>query len=140
MLRRLSFVAVLAVVGTIAGHRSADAVRAADKDAKAGNFVHTVIFFLKKDAPKDQAKEMIADAHALLGKIPVVRGVKSGPPSPNSTPKVAVTDYSVGLLVLFDDAAGLKTYIDHPLHLKYVEKHLKHVDKVMVYDFVDPGK
>ena len=52
MLRKLSFVAVLALVGTIAGSSSTDAVRAADKDAKGGNFVHAVIFYLKKDAPE----------------------------------------------------------------------------------------
>ena len=140
MFRTLSFVAVLALSWTLAGHHSADAVRAADKDAKGGNFVHTVIFYLKKDAPKDEAKALVTDAHSILSKIPTVRGVKAGPPSPKSTPKVAVTDYTVGLLVLFDDAAGLATYIDHPLHLKYVDKHKQHIEKVVVYDFVDPGK
>lgn len=140
MLRRLLFVALVLGGVVWAAQPSADAVRAAERGAKGGNFVHAVVFYLKKDAPKEEAKELVADTHALLGKIPTVRGIKAGPPSPQSTPKVAVTDYSVGLLVLFDDADGLKTYLDHPLHLKYVDKHMKYVEKVLVYDFVDPGK
>lgn len=140
MLRWLPFAAVLALAWMTSGHRYADVVRAAEKDAKAANFVHTVIFYLKKDAPKDEAKALVTDAHGILTKIPTVRGIKAGPPSSKSTPEVAVTDYTVGLLVLFDDAAGLKTYLDHPEHLKYVEKHKKFIDKVIVYDFVDPGK
>jgi hypothetical protein len=138
MLRNLSFAAVLAMSWSMAGHL--DTVRAADKDAKGGKFVHAVIFYLKKGAPEDEAKALVTDAHGILSKIPTVRGIKAGPPSPNSTPGVGVTDYTVGLLVLFDDAAGLKTYLEHAEHLKYVDKHKKHIGKVLVYDFVDPGK
>ena len=113
-------------------------VQAADKaDAP---YVHAVIFYLKKDAPKDAAKEIIADAHAILAKIPSVRMVKAGLPAEKSTPKLAVTDYQVGLLIMVDDFNGLKAYLDHPLHLKYVEKHEKHFDKVLVYDFLNQNK
>jgi hypothetical protein len=66
--------------------------------------------------------------------------VKAGLPADKSTPKVAVTDYQVGLLVLFDNYDGLKTYLDHPLHTKYVEKHEKHIEKVLVYDFLNQLK
>jgi hypothetical protein len=136
MKRSLLLLAVVAGLGLCA--YQGRPVTAADKaDAP---FVHCVIFYLKKDAPKDEPKALADDATALLAKIPTVRMVKIGPPSDKSTPKVGVTDYQVGLLVLFDDAAGLKTYLDHPLHLKYVEKHEKHIDKVLVYDFVNTAK
>jgi hypothetical protein len=103
-------------------------------------YVHCVIFYLKKDAPKDEGKALVADAHELLAKIPTVRSIKIGPPAEKSTPKVAVTDYQIGLLVTFDNYDGLKTYLDHDLHLKYVEKHMKHIDKVLVYDFINQAK
>jgi hypothetical protein len=136
-MKRLLFL-VVALVGIVLIDRAFQPAVAADKtDAP---FVHTVIFYLKKDAPKDATKGMIADATELLGKIPSVRSVKIGPPSEKTTPKVGVTDYQLGLLVLFDDAAGLKTYLDHPLHLKYVEKHEKHIEKVLVYDFQNQSK
>ena len=54
--------------------------------------------------------------------------------------KFAVTDFSVGLLVLFDDYDGLQTYLDHPLHTEYLEKHGKYWEKVPVYDFVNQKK
>lgn len=100
-------------------------------------YVHCVIFYLKKDAPKDTAKALAADAHELLAKIPTVRSIKIGPPADKATPKFAINDYQVGLLVLLDNFDGLKTYLDHPLHLKYVEKHEKHLDKILVYDFIN---
>lgn len=113
-------------------------VVAAD-DVKAP-YVHSVIFYLKKDAPKDEGKALIADAHDLLAKIPSVRTIKIGPPAEKATPKVAVTDYQIGLLVLFDNYDGLKTYLDHDLHLKFVDKHMKHIEKVLVYDFENAKK
>ena len=112
--------------------------KAAD-DPKAP-YVHCVIFYLKKDAPKDEGKALVADAHELLAKIPSVRLLKIGPPAAKSTEKLAATDYQIGLMVLFDNYDGLKTYLDHDLHLKYVDKHMKHIDKVLVYDFENAKK
>jgi hypothetical protein len=112
--------------------------RAADKaDAP---YVHCVVFYLKKDAPKDEGKALISDAFELLAKIPSVRLIKAGLPAQMATPKVAVSDYQVGLLVLFDNYDGLKLYLDHPLHTKYVDRHEKHLEKVLVYDFINQGK
>ena len=115
-------------------------VSAPAADKADAPYIHAVIFYLKKDAPKDEPKALIADATELLAKIPTVRAVKAGLPAEKSTPKFAVTDYQVGLLVFFDNFDGLKTYLDHPLHLKYVEKHEKHIDKVVVYDFLNQLK
>jgi hypothetical protein len=113
-----------------------------DKEVKKekANYVHTVIFYLKNDTPKDEAETLIADCHKLLAKIPSVKGLWAGLPAEKSTPKFAVTDYQVGLLVLFDNYEGLQVYLDHPLHTEFVDKHLKHLDKVPVYDFVNKKK
>jgi hypothetical protein len=111
----------------------------ADKEAP---YVHAVIFHLKKDAPEGEVQALITDAHELLRPIPTVRGLRVGRPAEKSSPNFAKKDYQVGLLVLFDDFEGLKTYLDHPRHLKYVEKHGKYLDtdKLLVYDFVDQKK
>jgi hypothetical protein len=107
--------------------------------AKKGNYVHTVIFYLKKDAPKNAAKTIVQDSHKLLRKIPTVRGLWVGPPAAKeqSTPEVSVSDYQVGLLVLFDDSDGLKGYLEHPLHDEFVKRHRKHIERVVVYDFLN---
>jgi len=139
MTRSLPLAAVLGLMLTLAGHHpasSADRPAAADQP----NYVHTVIFYLKKDAPRGADKALIDDAFTLLARIPTVKGIRAGLPAEKATPDVAVKDYQVGLLVLFDDYEGLKTYLDHPDHVKFVEKHLKHVDKVLVYDFVQARK
>lgn len=109
---------------------------------KAAPYVHTVIFHLKKDAPEGEAAALIRDAHELLEPIPSVRELRIGRPAEKGTPDFAKKDFQVGLLVLFDDYEGLETYLNHPQHRKYVEKHLNHVDpeKLQVYDFVNQSK
>src|SRR5262249_30510569 len=108
--------------------------------AKKANYVHTVIFYLKKDAPKGEAGALIKDAHQMLSKIPSVRRLSAGRPAEKATPEVAITDFQVGLLVHFDDYRGLQTSLDHPLHTEYVQKHKKHLEKILVYDFVNQAK
>lgn len=103
-------------------------------------YVHTVIFYLKEDAPKDETEQIIADAHNLLAKIPSVKGLWIGRPAEKATPKLAVTDYHVAWTLLFDDYAGLQEYLDHKLHVQFREKHAKHAERVLVYDFVNQKK
>ncbi len=114
----------------------------AEEKAPAGSYVHVVIFHMKKDAPSGAVKDAIADCHALLEKITAVRAVKVGRPATEGTPKLARKDYDFGLLILVDDAAGLKAYLEDPLHLQFVEKHGKFFDmeKLQVFDFQDTKK
>ena len=48
--------------------------------ASAGGVVHTVIFYLKEDAPSGTADAILADCHEMLAKIPTVRHLKAGRP------------------------------------------------------------
>src|SRR5437879_10218071 len=114
-------------------HAGADEIK---KEAKP-RYVHNVIFTVKKDAPEGAAEGLVHDAHELLSKIPTVRELRCGRPAEKATPDLAKKDYTVGLVLFFDDYDGLKTYLEHPNHLQYVERHLKHVDrdKLVVYDF-----
>ena len=103
-------------------------------------YVHTVIFYLKKDAPEDEVKNIIADAHGLLAKIPSVKGLWVGPPAKQTTPELAVTDYDVAWVLLFDDYKGLQGYLEHDLHHQFREKHAKHAERVLVYDVLNQKK
>jgi hypothetical protein len=111
-----------------------------DKTAPKAPYVHSVIFYLKKDTAPAKRDAMIADCHKVLGKVPTVRGIWAGEPAAKGTPDVAVKDYQVGLLVLFENYDGLKTYLDHPEHLKFVEIYGPSIEKVLVYDFADKAK
>lgn len=142
MMRRMLAV-MAAAVGIFAcqlGNSSGQAQETTKKSASKAPYVHAVIFTLKKDAGKDAIENVIADSHKLLAKIPSVKGLWAGRPAEKSTPKFAVKDYDVGLLVLFDNYEGLQEYLDHALHTEYVEKHAKHFERVNVYDFVNQKK
>jgi hypothetical protein len=136
MMQRFSF---LAAVGLLV--LAATGARADDKKSTTPPYVHTVIFYLKADAPSGTADEVLADCHAMLAKIASVRLLKAGKSVEKAGPPTR-TDYAVGLLVLFDDAEGFKAYATDPLHLKFVEKYRKYFDvtKLAVYDFVDAKK
>ncbi len=120
----------------------ADAARAEGPEKGPSPYVHIVIFSLKKDAPKDEVDKTIADCQELLAKIPTVKSLRAGKPMKKETPDIAKKDYDLGLVILFDDAAGLDTYIKHPNHLKFVENHGKYfeVEKLQVFDFVNEKK
>jgi hypothetical protein len=137
---------VLALVVVLAGVSAADdqPVAKTVQGAKAGSapFVHVVVFQLKKDAPSGSVDQVIKDCHDMLGKIKSVRTVKAGKPAEQAPGDIATKDYDVALLVLVDDAAGLKAYLEDPLHLKFVEKYGKlfEMEKLRIFDFVDQKK
>jgi hypothetical protein len=144
MLRKALWLAVAGVMGLTCWAGVSRSARTADAiglgEAKAPAFVHVVILNVKKDAPEGEADALIADANDMLRSIPTVRDIRAGKPADMPVTGPGKKDFSVGLLVLFDDQEGLKTYSNHPMHLKYVQKHLKYLDtdKLMVFDFVNP--
>jgi hypothetical protein len=136
----------LAAVAVAAGVLAVAAVLfAAEKEAEkkpVTRYVHTVIFTLKKDAPKDEESEMIADCHKMLASIASVRQLTAGRPAEKGTPRLEKKDYNVALTVVFDNYDGLMTYDKSDEHQAFVKKHLPHVDtdKLLVYDYEDQAK
>src|SRR4051794_15206581 len=98
MIRRISTLAVLTIT-LFAAYGAAGGPAGKDggdkKAAKKPAYVHNVIFYLKNGAPQDEVEKLIHDSHAMLTKIPTVRGLWAGRPASakKSTPKVAATDY-----------------------------------------------
>ena len=144
MNRKLLAVVALAAGVVLAGAAVRSAAEKKDdapKKAKA-RYVHTVIFTLKKDAPKDEESQMIADCHEMLAKIPSVRELRAGRPAEKGTPRLAKKDFNVALTVIFDDYDGLMAYDKDERHQEFVKKHLPHVEveKLLVYDSEDQPK
>jgi hypothetical protein len=100
--------------------------------------VHVVILKAKPDTPATAAQAVIDDAVAQLAKIKGVRGLWAGKPATKATPE-ATTDYAVALVLVFDDAAGLRAYLADPAHTKFADKHLKKWEAPLVYD-LDPRR
>jgi hypothetical protein len=146
MIRKAVWITAFALVWVLSSDCSAEPVKAAAEDkkpvAQEAPFVHVVIFRVKKDAPEGEVDALIADCKEMLSKIPSVKGLKVGRPAEKGTPEIAKTDYQIGLLVLFADADGLKTYLEHEQHVKFVEKHGKFLipEKLEVFDFQEKGK
>jgi hypothetical protein len=128
------FLSVAAAPALALGH-AGEGDKTQGKQAKRP-LVHAVYFYLKKDAPAGAADKLINDAHEFLKPIATVRSFWVGRPAQKPTPEAAVSDYQVGLLITFEAPEGLHTYLDHPLHLKFVERHKKNLAKVSVFDFV----
>jgi hypothetical protein len=101
---------------------------------RGAGLVHVVVLKLKSDSPEAEAQLLIDDTYAQLAAIKSVRGVWAGKPSIKGTPD-GITDYTVGLVFLFDDAAGLKAYLNDSVHIKFADKHLKKWETPTVYDF-----
>jgi hypothetical protein len=140
MRRTLLFGMMVAAIGMMASAMLAEDAKS-DKKGSAP-YAHVVIFRMKKDAPKDAVEKAIADCHELLAKIPAVQSVRAGRPSAKGTPDVPKMTYDFGLLVLVEDADGLESYLKHPQHLKFVEKHGPYFDmeKLQVFDFMNQSK
>lgn len=102
---------------------------------KNANYVHVVLYKFKSDAPASESRVVLEDVTRLLARIPSVRGIWAGKPAFEATPDVAIKDYDVALLVLFENVDGLKLYLDDPLYKKFLTAHEKYFDKPRVYDY-----
>lgn len=127
---------VLGLVGAGRSEERGAQVQPAKVSPRQTPYVHVVLFSLKKDAPAGEVDALIRDSQQLLGKIPSVRGLWVGRPAEQATPKFARRDYHVGLLVLFENYAGLEAYLNHPLHQEYLRRHGPYWEQVPVYDFL----
>ena len=99
-------------------------------------YVHCVFFACKAGTPAAEIDAQVADARAILARIPTVREIESGQRDETVNRDVSVTDYEIGLVVFFDDKPGYDVYSDHPLHLEYIGKHKDKWTGVRVFDYV----
>ncbi|MBA4065244.1 MAG: hypothetical protein C0501_16335 [Isosphaera sp.] len=118
--------------------RTIKALRDTVEGFRDAGLVHVVILKAKPDTPRGAAQDLIDDAVAQLAKIKGVRGLWAGKPAAKATPDAA-TDYAVALVLLFDDAAGVRAYLADPVHDRFAARHLKNWAAPVVYDF-DPRR
>ncbi len=143
MHRNLMLGAALAFVGLTASAQADEkGALPRPKATKDGNYVHVVLFTVKKEAPKNAVESAIVDCHKMLAKIASVRSVKVGRPAAEDSVNFVKKDYDFALVILVEDPAGLKAYVDDPLHVAFVKKHGKHFDftKLQVFDFANQKK
>lgn len=105
---------------------------------RGAGLVHVVVLKAKEDTSTADVQNTIDESYSQLTKIKTVRGLWAGKPSSKPTPDAA-SDYTIALVLFFDDAAGLKTYLNDPVHTKFTDKQLKKWETPLVYDF-EPRK
>lgn len=104
---------------------------------KNAPYVHDVALKLKKDSPTEEVQSVLADLPAL-SKIATVRGIWFGVPAAIASPD-AVSNYDVGVTVLFDNAAGMQAYYADDIHKAFVLKHLKYWETPLIHDYSAPA-
>jgi hypothetical protein len=114
------------------------ALRATIDGYRDAGLVHVVVLKGKPDTAPADVKDLVDDSYSQLARLKTVRGLWAGKPAAKAV-EGAVTDYTVALVLVFDDAAGLRTYFDDPVHQKFMERHLKKWETPLVYDF-EPRK
>ncbi|MBL7870070.1 MAG: Dabb family protein [Cyclobacteriaceae bacterium] len=95
--------------------------------------VHHVFFWLKNSDSKEDLAKLLAGVKSL-SKIETIRKIHVGVPASTEKRDVVDNSYSVSELMFFDDAAGQKTYQDHPIHQKFIAECAHLWDRVVVYD------
>lgn len=96
--------------------------------------VHAVFFTCKPGTPETEVASLIADCQGL-SRIPTARKVVAGRRDMRLAREVNDKDFTVGLIVYFDDMAGHDAYQTHPIHDEFVQKHKAHWSVVRVFDF-----
>jgi hypothetical protein len=128
--------------GTIDGYRGAGLIHIvllkAKTDTSKSETSDTKSKSDSKSDVKSDTQKLIDDAYSQLAKIKGVRGLWAGKPSSKGTPD-GNTDYTVALVLAFDDAAALKTYLNDSVHTKFADKYMKNYETPMVFD-MEPRK
>jgi hypothetical protein len=99
--------------------------------------VHVVLFRPRPDI-SDADREALFDAmRAAAKEIPAVRGFRIGQHIANPVPYVVsgFPSFPWTALVEFDDEAGLRTYLSHPLHVALGQRFNAAAEAAMIYDF-----
>jgi hypothetical protein len=94
------------------------------------------VVFVDLADPAD-ADDLLADAESMLAAIPSVTAYTAGRHLDTGRPTV-LADYDVGMILGFDDAAGLNAYVVHPNHVAFVDKWRPHLAGLRVYDIHRP--
>lgn len=94
------------------------------------------VVFVDLADPAD-ADALLADARAMLAPIPSVTAYSAGKHLDTGRPTV-LGDYDIGMILGFDDAAGLNAYVVHPDHVAFVERWRPRLTGLRVYDIAEP--
>jgi hypothetical protein len=105
--------------------------------------VHVVMFRPKPDLNAD-GRQRLADAlTAAIRQIPSVRRSRVGQRVTHGRPyeQLMREDYTHIAILEFDDVAGLKAYLEHPVHEQLGAQFFESFEQALMYDYdVEEGE
>ena len=78
---------------------------------------HLVFFAVREDASPEEVRDLLDSIRGLKDEVPGTVDLSVGEDFSGRS-----GDYTHALFARFEDAAGLKGYMEHPAHLAVVEK------------------
>jgi hypothetical protein len=99
--------------------------------------IHVVLFRPRPDISDEQRDGLLEAMRVAARDIPTVRGFRIGNHIAEPVPYVISGFPSFPWLALleFDDEAGLRTYLAHPLHRELGARFNATAEAAMIYDF-----
>lgn len=122
----LALAAIGVSLGLVAPTRSADVAQ------PTRVLRHLVMYQFKKDLSAAQLQEVIDTFSALPKQIDTIIGFERGTTVSQEGKSAGLTH---AFQVTFRDAEGLKKYLAHPAHQRYVEIAGPRREKVIVFDY-----
>ena len=98
---------------------------------------HVVFFKPRADLSTEARQQLAATFDTALRQIPSIRRARVGRRIRHGRGYEALmtVDYPYAAVLEFDDAAGLKAYLEHPAHQQLGAKFFEMFEQALVYDF-----
>lgn len=98
---------------------------------------HVVLFRPRGDLSPAARNALAAAFETALREIPSIRRARVGRRLVHRRPYEALmhVDYQYAALLEFDDAAGLRAYLEHPAHQQLASQFFEVFEHALMYDF-----
>ena len=98
---------------------------------------HVVLFKPRADLSPDARRQLAASFGATLTQIPSIRRARVGKRLLHGRgyETQMTVDYQYAAVLEFDDAAGLKAYLEHPAHQQLGAQFFDALEQALMYDF-----
>lgn len=102
---------------------------------------HVVLFRLRGDVPLAQRLALIDAYGVALRDIPSIRRARVGRRMRlgRAYEELMRTDFPYAAILEFDDADGVRAYLDHPAHQEISTRFFAAIAETLVYDFEMEG-
>lgn len=98
---------------------------------------HLVLFRPRVSLTPAERRSLIDTLESALREIPAIRGARVGTRVTLGCgyERLMREDYPFAVILEFDDAAGLRAYLQHPAHDRLGAQLYEYADAVLIYDY-----